>query len=225
MNVKRRAFGLEIKAVDKAGVFSGYCSVFGTLDSYRERVAPGAFLASLAETKATGRKLPILWAHNQSEPIGHWDRLEEDATGLYGEGVLWLDEAPYARIAHRGMESRAVSGLSIGYYVRDDSYDAVERVRTLKVLDLRECSVVVDPANDDARIDTIKAKLAAGEMLTEREFGKILRERGFSRSDADVIADVGFKAWKRRETASPQANNSGLSDLIEAVGGCKLPQF
>ena len=44
--------------------------------------------------------------------------------------------------------------------------------------------------NDEARIDQIKAKLANGETPTDREFRKILRERGFSNSDAEEIASL-----------------------------------
>ena len=33
----------EVKAVADDGLFSGYGSVFGVLDSYQEIVAPGAF--------------------------------------------------------------------------------------------------------------------------------------------------------------------------------------
>lgn len=227
MQVKRRAFPLAIKsAPDADGHFSGYVSVFGTPDTYREVVAPGAFTASLAATKAAGRKVPICWQHNMSEPIGAWDVLQEDSKGLYGEGTLWLDVAPYARIAQRGMAASCISGLSIGYFVTADSFNEAERIRTLTAVQLVEASVVTDPAHDDARVDVIKAKLAAGERLTDREFESCLREKvGFSRSEAAEIADRGFKAWNRREAGQPQAHGSGLADLIEAAGGYRLPTF
>jgi HK97 family phage prohead protease len=227
VNVKRRAFPLSIKsAPDADGHFSGYVSVFGTPDAYREVVVPGAFTASLAATAAAGRKVPICWQHRMDEPIGAWDRLEEDAKGLYGEGTLWVDVAPYARIAQRGMAAGAISGLSIGYFVQDDSFDEAQRIRTLKVLDLREASVVTDPAHDDARVDVVKAKLAAGELLTDREFETVLREKvGFSRSEAAEIADRGFKAWNRREADQAQADSGAMASLIEAASAYSLPKF
>nr|WP_047576233.1 HK97 family phage prohead protease [Methylobacterium sp. ZNC0032] len=223
---KRRAFEMRLtKAAGADGTFAGYASVWGVQDSYREIVAKGAFLESLADTEAKGRKLPILWQHRGDEPIGQWNALREDEHGLYGEGELWLHDAPYARLAKRGMASGAISGLSIGYFVRSDTYDETARVRTLTKLDLREISVVTDPANDEARVDTIKAKLAAGEPLTERDFGKILRERGFSRSDADEIALVGFRKWAAGAGQSHQANPSGLGDLTQALAGFSLPDL
>lgn len=226
MNLKVRDLDLSVKSVDaKSGRFSGYASVWGAVDSYRETVARGAFADSLAATKAKGRTLPILWQHRTAEPIGHWLELKEDARGLYGEGVLWTDDAPYARVAQKGLASGAISGLSIGYYVQDDSYDETKRLRTLKRLDLREVSIVTDPALEEARVDTIKAKLAAGELITERDFGRLLRERGFSRSDADEIALVGFKAWAAGAGRSQRANPSGLGDLTKALGSLSLPKL
>ena len=225
--LKVRDLDLSIKAKpDSKGRFSGYASVWGIPDVYRETVAPGAFTESLAATKAKGRTLPILWQHRTAEPIGQWDELREDDRGLYGEGTLWTDEAPYARLAQRGMTAGCVTGLSIGYFIQDDSFDEVKRLRTLKRVDLREVSVVTDPALEDARVDTIKAKLAAGERITEREFGRILRERGLSRRDADEIADVGFKAWAAG-AGRPQATTTtaGMGDLAKALGGFSLPKF
>ena len=226
MNLKTRDLDLAVKAIDGAsGRFSGYASVWGAVDSYRETVAPGAFAESLAATRARGRHLPILWQHRSGEPIGHWTELREDDRGLYGEGELWLDEAPYARLARKGLASGAVTGLSIGYYVQDDSFDETRRIRTLKRLDLREVSVVTDPALEEARVDTVKAKLAAGEQITEREFGRLLRDRGFSRSDADEIADVGFKAWAAGAARPRQAHPSGLGDLARVLGSFSLPKL
>lgn len=225
--LKVRDLDLSIKSKpDGKGRFSGYASVWGIPDAYRETVAPGAFADSLAATKGKGRTLPILWQHRTAEPIGQWDALQEDDHGLYGEGTLWLDDAPNARLAQRGMAAGCITGLSIGYFVQDDSFDETKRLRTLKRVDLREVSIVTDPALEDARIDSVKAKLAAGERITEREFGRVLRERGFSRSDADEIAAVGFKAWASGE-GRPQATTTtaGLSDLAKALGSLSLPTF
>lgn len=100
-----RSFDYDIKAVSDDGLFSGYGSVFGVVDSYNEVVAPGAFVESLADTRAKGRTLPVLWHHRGSEPIGDWDinQLKEDAHGLFGVGQLWLQDAPYplAQLARR----------------------------------------------------------------------------------------------------------------------------
>jgi HK97 family phage prohead protease len=215
-----RSFDYEVKAANDDGSFSGYGSVFGVVDSYKEVVAPGAFTESLADTRAKNRSLPVLWQHKGAEPIGDWDMksLIEDSYGLKGDGQLWLEEAPYARIAHRGMKTRAITGLSIGYYVRDESYDQKTGIVTLKKLDLVEISIVTTPANDAARIDAIKAKLAHGGLPSLSEFEHYLREAGFSKTQATVIAGRGLKhLLERSDSASDTA-----SDVAQALAGFSL---
>lgn len=192
--LKFRDFDLDIKAVSEAGVFSGYGSVFGVVDSYNEVVAPGAFAESLGDIAKKGRPVPVLWQHRSGEPIGIYTELSEDGTGLKVEGQLAVKKGvPRADEAYALMDLGAVSGLSIGYYVREDSYDEKTRIRTLKRLELIEVSVVTFPANDDARVDTIKSKLAHGTLPTLREFEALLREQGFSKNQAAVIANRGLK--------------------------------
>lgn len=217
-SMRTRAFDYEVKAVQEDGLFSGYGSVFGNIDSYNEIVAPGAFAESLAETRAKGRTFPVLWQHRSGEPIGNWniDSLKEDERGLVGEGQLWLDDAPYARIAYRGMQAKAITGLSIGYYVREDSFDEKTRIRTLKQLDLVEISVVTAPANDDARIDAVKAVIAQGGLPSLKEFEQILREAGFSRSQSTVIASRGLSHLLRSESEGTASN------LTDALKGFSL---
>lgn len=215
--LRTRSFDYDVKAVSDTGQFSGYASVFGNVDSYNEVVAAGAFAESLADLSAKGRGLPTLWQHRIGEPIGNWDMasLKEDDAGLFGSGELWLDESPYARIAHRGMKSRSITGLSIGYYVRDSSKDQKTGIVTLKKLDLVEISIVTTPANDDARIATVK--LERGERLTLREFEEHMRELGYSKRAVDVIARHGFKRLLDGGDADTSA-----SDAIAALRGFSL---
>lgn len=215
-----RSYDYQVKAVSDDGLFSGYGSVFGNVDSYNEVVAAGAFADSLAETRAKGRTFPVLWQHRSGEPIGNWDidSIKEDDHGLFGSGELWINESPYAKVAYRGMKSKAITGLSIGYYVREDSFDEKTRIRTLKKVDLVEISVVTAPANDDARIDAVKAVIAQGGMPTLKEFEQILRESGFSRSQAVIIANHGLKHLL-------QSDSGGKANFTDALKGFITPTF
>ena len=125
--LKVRDFDLSVKAVADDGTFNGYGSVWGVVDSYQEVVAPGAFTDSLADLRAKGRPVPVLWQHRGDTPIGIWDKLEEDEHGLRGEASLLIDDVAQAREAHALMKKRAVTGLSIGYWVRESSYDEKNR--------------------------------------------------------------------------------------------------
>lgn len=213
--VKYRSFDYDVKAVGDDGLFSGYGSVFGVVDSYKEVVAPGAFLESIEDTKAKGRTFPVLWQHMTREPIGSWDieSLKEDDHGLFGDGELWLPDAPYARIAFRGMQTRSITGLSIGYYVRESSFDQKTGIRTLTKLDLIEISIVTVPANDEARTDTIKSKLAHGGLPSMPEFELLLREAGFSKSQSTVIANRGLQHLLRSESEGDLA----AIEIVEAL--------
>lgn len=191
---RQRELTFKAEAVSDDGRFKGYASVFGVLDSYREVVAPGAFAESLERIKSTGRPLPALWHHMASQPIGGYDQLAEDEKGLYVEGFLLKDDIPQARIAHVTMQKNIVTGLSIGYYVEGESWNERDRILTLTKLDLVEVSIVTFPANDEARAEAIKAKVARGVLPTLREFEIVLREQGFPRSLAAAIAERGLKS-------------------------------
>ncbi|TKI02770.1 HK97 family phage prohead protease [Martelella alba] len=222
--MKVKAFDFDIKAVSDDGLFSGYGSVFDVVDSYNEVVAPGAFLDSIAEARTNGRTFPVLWQHQTAEPIGNWDinTLKEDDRGLFGEGALWMDDAPYAKTAWRGMKTRAVTGLSIGYYVRESNYDEKTRIRTLTKLDLVEISIVTVPANDEARIDVVKSKLAHGELPSLSEFEKLLREAGFSKTQSAAIACRGLSHLLDR---SESGGEDGEEKAAIAAMSQQLSQF
>lgn len=212
ISLKTRDFGLEVKAVEDDGTFSGYGSVFGVKDSYNEIVAPGAFAESLAEIKRKGRPLPVLWQHRADQPMGVYDVLKEDEKGLYVEGRLLKNDVAQAKEAYALMKAGAVSGLSIGYYVRDDSFDEKTRIRTLKRLDLVEVSLVTFPANPEARI------LRADDVRDERAFERLLREVGFPRAAAARLAKGGWPALKRQE---PSQNPALVARVLAAAQSLK----
>lgn len=214
---KQIAFKAEVVADD--GTFSGYGSVFGNVDSYREIVAPGAFKSSLAEIKTAGDPLPVLWQHNPDKPIGGYTELTEDSRGLKVAGFLLKDDVSLAREAYALMKARVVKGLSIGYYVRADSYDEKTSVRTLTELDLREISVVTFPANEEAQVENVKSALQqmlkAGDLPNTRMFEDFLREAGFSKSQAVAIATHGLSKLHRGEPDSTKG-------VIELLSNFKL---
>ena len=169
----------KIKAVSEDGIFSGYGSVFGVIDSYKEVVAPGAFSESLSQ-----RTPALLWQHRSGEPIGVYSALREDQTGLYVEGKLALKTARGAE-AYELLKMGAISGLSIGFVTRDDSYDRVTGIRTLKKVDLWEVSLVTFPANDAARVSGVKSIDTIASLADAESY---LRDAGgFSRREATAL--------------------------------------
>lgn len=152
-------FSFQIKAVSDDGHFSGYASVFDVVDGDYDVVLKGAFSESLDAWVAKKSLPALLWQHRQAEPIGVYTKMAEDSVGLYVEGKLALKTVKGAE-AYELMKMGAVTGLSIGFVSRDDSYDRVTGVRTLKKVDLWEVSVVTFPANDASRVNGVKARQA-----------------------------------------------------------------
>lgn len=158
-----------VKDVGQDGIFEGFGSVFGNVDSYKEIVAPGAFAESLAGWKAVDRLPPVLWQHRSGEPIGPYLSMEEQPVGLHVKGQLLVDDVQRAKEARALMKAKAVNGLSIGFVTREDSFDRVSGIRTLKKIDLWEVSIVTFPANPAAQISSVKSSIDALQTVRDAE--------------------------------------------------------
>lgn len=224
-SIKVRDFDLQVKAVADDGKFTGYGSVFGVVDSYKEIVAAGAFSESLKAIRERGRPVPVLWQHRSEQPIGIYQEMVEDDHGLKVTGLLLSADVALAKEAHALLKAGAVTGLSIGYWVRESSYDEKTGIRTLTKLDLVEISLVTFPANDDARVDAVKMKLAHGGLPTLSEFEGVLREAGFSKTQAAVIANRGLKHLLDRSESEGKGDTEAAKGLVAHLGAFKLPSF
>lgn len=196
MKLKRRQCGFQLKEISDEGEFSGYGSVFDTVDWYRDVVKKGAFLDSLDNWKQQDRLPPVLWQHDSRQPIGPHTLMREDPKGLYVEGLMLINDVQKAREAHALTKSKAINGMSIGYDVPEggSEYDGKTNVNNLTKIDLWEVSICTFPANTDARVENVKHLLSAGQLPTLREFEDLLREvGGFSNAQAKTIAGHGLK--------------------------------
>lgn len=227
MSLKTRDFGIEIKELSDEGTFTGYGSVFGNVDSYGDKIVPGAFGQTLAKHRREGSKVPMLWQHMSEEPIGVWTDLVEDGKGLRAHGQLILG-VPRAASTYQLMKQSAIRGLSIGYTVNEADTDG--NVRLLKEVELWEISVVTFPANRRATVDSVKSNrfeefarlLRDGEPPPIKEFEDLLREAGVPKSMAVRIASVGYAKAIRSESdgkAREEVSRAlkGLRDTINEL--------
>ena len=145
---------------------AGYASLFGLRDKGGDTVLPGAYAASLRRMAARGDKVRMLWQHDPAQPIGIWDEVHEDATGLHVKGRL-LPDVARAREAQALLEAGAVDGLSIGYRtLRAEPVPGGGR--KLIELDLWEVSLVTFPMQPEARVAVKSDTLAGIAALTAR---------------------------------------------------------
>lgn len=215
MNTKQRFDApLKIKAVNDAGEFEGYGSIFGNQDSVDDVVMPGAFQGSLARWQQQERLPAMLWQHDMHEPIGIYTEMREDDQGLYVKGRLLVDDDPLAKRAHAHMKAGSLTGLSIGYMLKEWDFDRDKDVFLIKEVDLWEVSLVTFPANDEARISNVKSFLERGELPRPSEFEKALREVGLSRSQAKGFMASGYSAIQPRD-AEAEAALSNLKSLMD----------
>ena len=207
-------FQFELKTSGDEGTFTGYGSVFNVKDGGNDIIIPGAFSETLAQQKAVGRMPAMLWQHKQSEPIGVYTKMEEDSVGLAVSGQLALKTARGAE-AYELLKMGAISGMSIGYRSKEDSYDRMTGIRTLKRLDLVELSLVTFPMNDASRISSVKSSIE--ELETIRDAERFLRDSGMSRTEA-----VAFIS--RVKSLSPRdAGEDDMQSLITALKQRKVP--
>ncbi len=197
-----RSCSLQIKAVGDDGTIEGYASVFGVVDAWDDIIAAGAFAATIADHKAAGTMPAMLWQHDSDDPIGVWSEMAEDAKGLRVKGKLCL-ETSCGKEAYALAKVGAINGLSVGFVTKAYEYDTETDVRTLTEVDLWEVSLVTFPANSKARITNIKS---ADEIGAPKDAERILRDAGFSKSDATAyVSRVMRMGEDRRDAAKSTA--------------------
>jgi len=217
LNIGCKGVPFEFKFAEGEGVaagsFEGYGAVFGNFDSHGDVIEPGAFAKSLLERERSGRSLPPmykmhgarLFPGNKQEPVGVWDKMAEDANGLHVKGRLIGLDTEQGKWNYAQLKEGGLKGLSIGYSVpphgaKLGTGKPGEPKRYLKVLNLKEVSLVDDPSNALAQVYLMKARADdepafADEIKTIREFEDFLRDvAGFSHAAAKAIAAGGFKA-------------------------------
>jgi HK97 family phage prohead protease len=213
-----RLIELKLAAgADAEMAFSGYGAVFGNVDSYGDVIAKGAFAETIREAKSSDQWPSMLLQHggwgisaDDMTPIGVWTSMKEDDIGLALEGKLAPTPRGVEMYTLMKMAPRpAINGLSIGYVPIKWKMRSTpeEPRRTLEQVKLMEISPVTFPANGKARVRDVKS----GEF-SEREFERLLmQDAGFSRSEARLIINQGFKSF----AATQDAGDGGMQQLAE----------
>ena len=124
-------------------VISGLAATY-SLDLQNDKIKPGAF----SETLKANPSVPILFSHNVEKPIGRTTALQETDAGLYFKAIL-SDTSVGADVQILVADS-VLQGVSIGYSTPTEKQKG--EIRYLETVELYELSVVVFPAQLDARL-------------------------------------------------------------------------
>lgn len=205
----------SFKFVDEVkGVFEGWASKYGGIDSYGDTIMPGAYTKSLA----SGRTVSMYYNHvsrrsDMPARIGRW-QFEERDEGLWAKGELLLTH-PLVKNILPSLQAGLLDGLSIGFYIPEGGATvAPNGVRQLSEIDLREVSIVDDPADDAARISLESIK----SVHTERDLEHLLRDAGFSKSEALAAVAAAREIFAKRAVTTHTDNPANAdAELVAAL--------
>jgi len=200
--MERKTFEIELKDVDEdRGEVTAYLAVFGNIDHQGDRIRQGAFANSIKQYPT----VPMISQHlypggagnlpaNQVV-LGKW-RLSEDEHGLLGKGRVNL-KTQAGREHFELLKSGDLNKFSIGYETKDADFENVEgkSIRNLKEIVMREGSLVIFPANDEAELVGVKADFSAEDRRRLAAEGVAMPDGSFpirNRTDLEnAIHDIG----------------------------------
>jgi HK97 family phage prohead protease len=165
---------------DDAGSFTGVAST-SDMDLHGDIIEPGAF-GNIKDM------LPMFRNHDANQQIGGWPSFEQDGNKLKVKGQLDLDIA-IARDTHSLLKKGFLTGISVGFHPDKMDYDPESGVRRIKKALLVEASIVPIPANQKARVRSVKSLGVLGSLASVKGW---LRDCGFTESDIDIVVNKGF---------------------------------
>lgn len=203
---------LQTKADAPSGTISAYLTTFGNSDVVDDIMAKGSLDKFIAKFNPSAKKLPMFYEHDHTSIIGEWTSLKSDEHGVVGEGTLYTETTKGSDV-YKLMKRGAVSSVSIGFRSSDFEKND-DGGRTFNEIELVETSVVLNPANDQAQIMSVKSNDGYIETAALK---KHLIEGGLTKAECEALFLSGWKGLKmlRQEDVKQQT-------LAEALASFKL---
>lgn len=142
----------KIEASDD-GTVEGMAWPYEKADRIGDMIVKGAF-------SGTSLPLPMLFGHDQNDPVGTWHEAEDGGDGLRLKGRLLIDDVARAREVRALVRAGAVRGISIGFRTKKAS-PRRGGGRTISELDLLEASLVTIPMHPGAQVTSAKSAVRA----------------------------------------------------------------
>lgn len=222
LKIPTRDFPFSIKQLNEdLGTFEGHCATWD-IDLQKDRIPRGAFEKTLRQAKADLAKRdgefiwPVCWQHNLNEPIGGIYEAYEDSKGLFVRGMLDLD-TELGRRAFSALKKKYMDSFSIGYkpvrHHMESEKGIPGGIRVLDEIHLYEVSVVLFPANPEARVRGVKT---AYDAWTESMLNDMKRTaaRYSTQKRSNGMSDFDEAAFGGRTDRSPYREPAGASYRI-----------
>ena len=213
--VEYKALGFDIELKEEGeskdgflGSFKASASTFRNVDVFGDVMEEGVFDSVLAKADQTG-KMPKLFKQHFSHDIpGILNSMKVDKQGLKIQGSFI--DTTLGRDTRVEVKTGALTDMSIGFITKDFEEPEKGKVkRIIKDIDLIEVSFVTFPANPKANV--ISAK---GAPQTERDMERLLRQMGFSQTEAKRFIAEGFKSHKDIQRDVEEPIDSGTLSLL-----------
>jgi len=167
---------------EKAGIVTGYASIFDNKDSDNDIIEKGAYTKTLQEN---GKRVKYIYQHDISKPLGRMKELEEDNKGL--RFVAEIPKTTFGKDVLELMKFGVIEENSVGIMPLVKEYNEEKDVRYLKEVALYEISAVTLAANDQAVINEVKSHEKRKEDIKRKydnlieiiKKGKISDELGY----------------------------------------------
>ncbi|MDX2539803.1 HK97 family phage prohead protease [Streptomyces scabiei] len=210
------------------GQFRALVSVFGNEDSMGDVIAPGAFAQVLAEWKASGDPIPVVWSHKWGDPFAHIGSVIEAAETPDGLEVLAqiedMDTNPTAKHVHGLLKGRRIKQFSFAYDVGEggwvDTDDLVshpwgeyyEIKRFSRLYEVGPCLV---GANQQTELLAAKA----ADLVRGAKAGRVLSQANYDAlSSAHASIGEVLASAEPQKTSRPPAPAAGRTNPQQETG-------
>jgi len=219
--LERRASSLELRALARDGNgalrLAGCACLFNTdtelMPGFVERIAPSAM-----GRLRSGRDVKLLLAHDTGIPLASQRNsslaLGADTVGLHFDATL--PDTARGREVYSAVQRQDLSGVSIGFRIRQDEWSARGRVsvRTITDLDLFEISLTAVPAQEATYVEA-------------RTVEQAQRVRDDARAERWARQRVALLAPREAQQAMA-LRHAALADVLRVQitrGGARTPRF
>ena len=208
------------------GVFEALVATYD-LDSFGDKIIPGAFKTTLDTWKAKGDPLPVIWSHMSYDPEAHigWvlDAEERDNEGLWVKAQLDLEEPMAARV-YKLLKGRRVTQFSFAYDVLEGAW--IEKsdepsYYELRQLDLFEVGPCLLGVNQETELLDVKGR--DGRDVRLRLEGSVPHDADTIRLAVETALGVagGGKAGRVLSAKNEQSLKDALDKFSDGVKDVK----
>jgi uncharacterized protein len=206
-NAEVKNLQVEIKELKEDGSFEGYVAVFNNVDFGDDIFSPKAF----AE-ETPNKYYPILADHDTRKVIGKLQVYADDyGLKLINAKLNLMTNpktndylVPLAAEKYANLKNGDISGLSVGYRVRDCEFKEVDGTdcRVITRASLMEGSIVTFPMNILAGVSQVKS---LDEITCLKDIESLLKIADFSSKEAKTIISKVKEISKQRDVEEKQA--------------------